>query len=153
MSICIKVVVLLSIISSISLTKAQDQLPSSTQKLIKDYNEYQKNIRDKATQLIEKKRLDTIKALEKQSNELTKRGNSEMARTVLELASTLSEGKEVSGDSVSESDSIDNEKKGWVSLFSDEELPKSWILTEDPDGGWDFKAVSYTHLRGPRDRG
>ena len=102
MSICIKVVVLLSIISSISLTKAQDQLPSSTQKLIKDYNEYQKNIRDKATQLIEKKRLDTIKALEKQSNELTKRGNSEMARTVLELASTLSEGKEVSGDSVSE---------------------------------------------------
>ena len=63
MSICIKVVVLLSIISLISLTKAQDQLPFSTQKLLKDYNEYQKNIRDKATQLIEKKRLDTIKAL------------------------------------------------------------------------------------------
>ena len=116
MSICIKVVVLLSIISSISLIKAEDQLPFSTQKLLKDYNEYQKNIRDKATQLIEKKRFDTIKALEKQSNELTKRGNNEMARTVLELASTLSEGKEVSGDSVSEGDSLDNQGKGWVCL-------------------------------------
>ena len=24
-------------------------------------------------------------------------------------------------------------------MFSGEELPKSWIFTEDPDGGWDFK--------------
>ena len=24
-------------------------------------------------------------------------------------------------------------------MFSDEDLPKSWIFTEDPDGGWDFK--------------
>ena len=139
MSICIKVVVLLSIISSISFTKAQEPLPFSTQKLLKDYNEYKKDIRDKATQLIEKKRLDTIKALEKQSNELTKRGNNEMARTVLELASALSEGKELSGDSDSISDSTDNEEKSWVDLFSDEDLPKSWIFTEDPDGGWDFK--------------
>ena len=139
MSICIKVVVLLSIISSISFTRAQEPLPFSTQKLLKDYNEYKKDIRDKATQLIEKKRLDTIKALEKQSNELTKRGNNEMARTVLELASALSEGKELSGDSDSISDSTDNEEKSWVDLFSDEELPKSWIFTEDPDGGWDFK--------------
>ena len=139
MSICIKVVVLLSIISSISFTRAQEPLPFSTQKLLKDYNEYKKDIRDKATQLIEKKRLDTIKALEKQSNELTKRGNNEMARTVLELASALSEGKELSGDSDSISDSTDNEEKSWVDLFSGEELPKSWIFTEDPDGGWDFK--------------
>ena len=139
MSICIKVVVLLSIISSISFTRAQEPLPFSTQKLLKDYNEYKKDIRDKATQLIEKKRLDTIKALEKQSNELTKRGNNEMARTVLELASALSEGNELSGDSDSISDSTDNEEKSWVDLFSDEELPKSWIFTEDPDGGWDFK--------------
>ena len=139
MSICIKVVVLLSIISSISFTRAQEPLPFSTQKLLKDYNEYKKDIRDKATQLIEKKRLDTIKALEKQSNELTKRGNNEMARTVLELASALSEGKELSGDSDSISDFTDNEEKSWVDLFSGEELPKSWIFTEDPDGGWDFK--------------
>lgn len=139
MSICIKVVVLLSIISSISFTRAQEPLPFSTQKLLKDYNEYKKDIRDKATQLIEKKRLDTIKALEKQSNELTKRGNNEMARTVLELASALSEGKELSGDSDLISDSTDNEEKSWVDLFSGEELPKSWIFTEDPDGGWDFK--------------
>ena len=139
MSICIKVVVLLSIISSISFTRAQEPLPFSTQKLLKDYNEYKKDIRDKATQLIEKKRLDTIKALEKQSNELTKRGNNEMARTVLELASALSEGKELSGDSDSISDSTDNEEKSWVDLFSGEELPKSWTFTEDPDGGWDFK--------------
>lgn len=139
MSICIKVVVLLSIISSISFTRAQEPLPFSTQKLLKDYNEYKKDIRDKATQLIEKKRLDTIKALEKQSNELTKRGNNEMARTVLELASALSEGKELSGDSDSISDSTDNEEKSWVDLFSDEDLPKSWIFTEDPDGGWNFK--------------
>ena len=139
MSICIKVVVLLSIISSISFTRAQEPLPFSTQKLLKDYNEYKKDIRDKATQLIEKKRLDTIKALEKQSNELTKRGDNEMARTVLELASALSEGKELSGDSDSISDSTDNEEKSWVDLFSGEELPKSWTFTEDPDGGWDFK--------------
>lgn len=139
MSICIKVVVLLSIISSISFTRAQEPLPFSTQKLLKDYNEYKKDIRDKATQLIEKKRVDTIKALEKQSNELTKRGNNEMARTVLELASALSEGKELSGDSDSISDSTDNEEKSWVDLFSGEDLPKSWIFTEDPDGGWDFK--------------
>ena len=139
MSICIKVVVLLSIISSISFTRAQEPLPFSTQKLLKDYNEYKRDIRDKATQLIEKKRLDTIKSLEKQSYELTKRGKNEMARTVLELASALSEGKELSGDSDSISDSTDNEEKSWVDLFSDEELPKSWIFTEDPDGGWDFK--------------
>ena len=139
MSICIKVVVLLSIISSISFTRAQEPLPFSTQKLLKDYNEYKKDIRDKATQLIEKKRLDTIKALEKQSNELTKRGNNEMARTVLELASALSEGKELSGDSDSISDSTDNEEKSWVVLFSGEELHKSWIFKEYPDGGFDFK--------------
>ena len=139
MSICIKVVVLLSIISSISFTIAQEPLPFSTQKLLKDYNEYKRDIRDKATQLIEKKRLVTIKSLEKQSYELTKRGKNEMARTVLELASALSEGKELSGDSDSIGDSTDNEEKSWVDLFSDEELPKSWIFTEDPDGGWDFK--------------
>ena len=57
MSICIKVVVLLSIISSISFTRAQEPLPFSTQKLLKDYNEYKKDIRDKATQLIEKRGL------------------------------------------------------------------------------------------------
>ena len=40
---------------------SQERLPFAVQKLIKDYEDYEKDINEKATELIKKKRLETIK--------------------------------------------------------------------------------------------
>ena len=56
------------------------------------------------------------------------------------MASSLSDRKEISGDtSNSEELSSELSESKWSNLFSPEELPKSWIITKDPDGGWDYK--------------
>jgi hypothetical protein len=109
-------------------------LPYAVQKLIKDYETYEKDITEKASELIKKKRLATIKTLELESAKLTKTGNDALARTVLELASAMTEGKELS---VSESNETSGDSR-WNSLFKPESLPDTWIIPEDPDGGRDY---------------
>ncbi len=140
MRINITLVVFLFINFFYSIVYSQDRVPFATKKLVKEYEDYESDIRNKASQLIEKKRVETIGALEKQSAALSRSGNAEMARAVLEMASSLSDRKEISGDT-SNSEEISSElsKSKWSNLFSPEELPKSWIITKDPDGGWDYK--------------
>jgi hypothetical protein len=113
---------------------SQERLPYAVQKLIKDYETYEKDITEKASELIKKKRLATIKTLELESAKLTKTGNDALARTVLELASAMTEGKELS---VSESNETSGDSR-WNSLFKPESLPDTWIIPEDPDGGRDY---------------
>ena len=43
---------------------SQERLPFAVQKLIKDFDQYEKDINEKATELIKKKRLETIKSLD-----------------------------------------------------------------------------------------
>ena len=113
---------------------SQERLPYAVQKLIKDYEAYEKDITEKASELIKKKRLATIITLELESAKLTKTGNDALARAVLELASAMTEGKELS---VSESnEALGNSR--WNSLFKPESLPDTWIIPEDPDGGRDY---------------
>ncbi len=113
---------------------SQERLPYAVQKLIKDYEAYEKDITEKASELIKKKRLATIKTLELESAKLTKTGNDALARAVLELASAMTEGKELS---VSESNEASGNSR-WNSLFKPESLPDTWIIPEDPDGGRDY---------------
>ena len=113
---------------------SQERLPYAVQKLIKDYDAYEKDITEKASELIKKKRLTTIKTLELESAKLTKTGNDALARAVLELASAMTEGKELS---VSESNEASGNSR-WNSLFKPESLPDTWIIPEDPDGGRDY---------------
>ncbi len=113
---------------------SQERLPYAVQKLIKDYEAYEKDITEKASELIKKKRLTTIKTLELESAKLTKTGNDALARAVLELASAMTEGKELS---VSESNEASGNSR-WNSLFKPESLPDTWIIPEDPDGGRDY---------------
>lgn len=113
---------------------SQERLPYAVQKLIKDYETYEKDITEKASELIKKKRLATIKTLELESAKLTKTGNDALARAVLELASAMTEGKELS---VSESNEASGNSR-WNSLFKPESLPDTWIIPEDPDGGRDY---------------
>lgn len=113
---------------------SQERLPYAVQKLIKDYEAYEKDITEKASELIKKKRLATIKTLELESAKLTKTGNDVLARAVLELASAMTEGKELS---VSEGNEASGNSR-WNSLFKPESLPDTWIIPEDPDGGRDY---------------
>ncbi len=113
---------------------SQERLPYAIQKLVKEYEAYEKDINEKASELIKKKRLATIKTLELESSKLTKAGNDALARAVLELASAMTEGKEVS---VSETNDA-SENSRWNSLFKPESLPDTWIIPEDPDGGMDY---------------
>tara|TARA_Y100000766_G_scaffold83869_1_gene71312 strand:- start:444 stop:1352 length:909 start_codon:yes stop_codon:yes gene_type:complete len=140
MRIDITIIVFLFIYSFSSILFSQDRVPFATKKLIKEYQDYESDIRNKASQLIEKKKVETIAALEKQSAALSRSGNAEMARSVLEMASSLSEGKEMS-EGLSGLDNVSDQtaKSKWVNLFSSDDLPKSWIIPEDPDGGWDYK--------------
>jgi hypothetical protein len=113
---------------------SQERLPYAIQKLVKEYEAYEKDINEKASELIKKKRLATIKTLELESSKLTKAGNDALARAVLELASAMTEGKEVS---VSETNDASGNSR-WNSLFKPESLPDTWIIPEDPDGGMDY---------------
>mgnify|MGYP004290822079 FL=1 len=113
---------------------SQERLPFAVQKLIKDFDQYEKDINEKATELIKKKRLETIKSLELESAKLTKTGNDSLARAVMELASEMTEGKELS---ISGTDG-GAEGSRWNPLFKPESLPNSWVIPEDPDGGWDY---------------
>ncbi|MEE2808366.1 MAG: hypothetical protein VYB73_03565 [Verrucomicrobiota bacterium] len=113
---------------------SQDRLPYAVQKLIKEYESYEKDINEKASELIKKKRLETIKNLELESGKLTKTGNDALARAVMELASAMTEGKELS---VSENNESSVGSK-WNPLFKPDSLPNSWVIPEDPDGGWDY---------------
>ena len=113
---------------------SQEKLPYAVQKLIKDYEAYEKDINEKASELINKKRLATIKTLELESSKLTRAGNDTLARAVLELASAMTEGKQLS---VSKSNEAPGNSR-WNPLFKPESLPNSWIIPEDPDGGWDY---------------
>jgi len=113
---------------------SQDRLPYAVQKLIKEYESYEKDINEKASELIKKKRLETIKNLELESAKLTKTGNDALARAVMELASAMTEGKELS---VSENNESSVGSK-WNPLFKPDSLPNSWVIPEDPDGGWDY---------------
>lgn len=114
---------------------SQERLPYAVQKLVKEYEAYEKDIAKKASELIEKKRIQTIKSLEQESAKLTQTGNDALARAVLELASAMTEGKELN---VSEGNGV-VENSRWNPLFKPESLPNSWNIPEDPDGGWDYK--------------
>ena len=113
---------------------SQERLPYAVQKLVKEYEAYEKDINEKASELIKKKRLATIKTLELESAKLTKAGNDALARAVLELASAMTEGKDVS---ISETNEASGSSR-WNSLFKPESLPDTWIIPEDPDGGMDY---------------
>ena len=113
---------------------SQEKLPYAVQKLIKDYEAYEKDINEKASELINKKRLATIKTLELESSKLTRAGNDTLARAVLELASAMTEGKQLS---VSKSNEAAGNSR-WNPLFKPESLPKTWKIPEDPEGGWDY---------------
>ena len=113
---------------------SQERLPYAIQKLVKEYEAYEKDINEKASELIKKKRLATIKTLELESAKLTKAGNDALARAVLELASAMTEGKDVS---ISETNEAPGNSR-WNPLFKPESLPDTWIIPEDPDGGMDY---------------
>ncbi|MBT7982091.1 MAG: hypothetical protein HN584_05940 [Akkermansiaceae bacterium] len=113
---------------------SQERLPYAIQKLVKEYEAYEKDINEKASELIKKKRLATIKTLELESAKLTKAGNDALARAVLELASAMTEGKDVS---ISETNEAPRNSR-WNPLFKPESLPDTWIIPEDPDGGMDY---------------
>ncbi len=113
---------------------AEAELPFAADVLVSDFEAYQKEIRQKADDLVAERRRTTIAKLEAEAAKQSKAGNTDAARAILAVV----EGWRADAGAAEKAAEL--AARRWTPLFETDNLPAGWNMPEEPDGGWEYKS-------------